>query len=134
MILLAVAAKAQNNPPSKNNNQGQQVIKKKPITAEEAKVIYEHKNKNTGGDKRKSYSRKDIEKALPAGTTEPVQPVLSNDNKITNVFNPDSINNKIPKAIYKGPVKTVPDNDSFQRKVVPLFIDHIEISITPGNQ
>lgn len=139
MILLAVAAKAQNKPIGKNKNQSQQAAKKKTITAEEAKVIYEQKNGNTDGYKRKSYSRKDIEESIPGEATVNNETTISADSSSTGSKTTPAIINqsqKQPKAIYKGPQKNSSVIDTKPTKPVsnePKFIEHIEIEIGAGN-
>lgn len=139
MILLAVAAKAQNQTPVKNKNQKQAVIKKKPITAEEAKVIYEQKNGNTDADKRKSYSRKDIDESIPGEATVNNEIPNSADSSSVLIKTSPVINNqsqKQPKAIYKGPQKNSSGIDTKPNKPIstePKFIEHIEIEIGSGN-
>jgi hypothetical protein len=137
MILLAVAAKAQDKPLAKNKKQNQESIKKKPITAEEAKVIYEQKNGNVDGEKRKSYSRKDIDDSIPSETVMSRETIKTADSSIatksTTVINQSS---RQPKAIYKGPQKNSSAVDV--KPVSPLsnepkFIEHIEIEIGSGN-
>lgn len=138
MILLAVAAKAQNKSFGTIKNQNKEVIKKKPLTAEEAKVIYEQKNANANSDKRKSYNRKDIEDNIPTERVMNNEVTKNIDPAVVTKPTPIVVNqsSKQPKAIYKGPQNKTSAPDT--KPISPLsnepkFIEHIEIEIGPGN-
>ena len=137
MILLAFAAKAQDKNIAPKSTSKQVIKAKKHVSAEEAKILYEEKYGKQNPDKRKSYSRKDIEENIPEEPT-----VAKTDEKliIADKTQPASTNQKPeqPKAIYKGS-KYKNESDTLLIKTVlnkprePVFLEHIEITIADNN-
>jgi hypothetical protein len=139
MLLLAFAAKAQdkNNVPKSNTKQFTK--KKKQLSADEAKVLYEEKYGKQNTDKRKAYSRKDIEEKIPRETEEiKTEKVLAENKTIPAPKEEITISKQTPgkpKAIYKGPANKQPEKDTPLKPVEiksrqPVFLEHIEITIS----
>ena len=133
MILLAFAAKAQD----KNSNSKSittPAVKKKQLSADEAKVLYEEKYSKQDSDKRKSYSRKDIEENIPEASGETKASAKPNEKIITATKENAQITNQ-PKAIYKGPSNKVVEKEPNLKPIeakpkVLVFLEHIEVDIS----
>ncbi|MGE5107011.1 MAG: hypothetical protein ACM3H8_05675 [Sphingobacteriales bacterium] len=143
MLLLAFAAKAQDKRNIPNSANNQVIKKKKPVSAEEAKVLYEEKYGKQYPDKRKSYSRKDIEEIIPEETVfmrenKSVENLpVDKNNPTDQSITASSQNTKQPKAIYKGPQKNQPETiivkPTASKNTEPVFLEHIEMNINSGN-
>ena len=134
MILLAFAAKAQDKNSNSKSITTPAVKKKKQLSADEAKVLYEEKYSKQDSDKRKSYSRKDIEENIPEASGETKASAKPNEKIITETKENAQITNQ-PKAIYKGPsnkvVEKEPNLKPIEAKPKALvFLEHIEVDIS----
>lgn len=135
LLLLAIAAKAQTKPVNPKNFKTQNTVKKKPVTAEEARDIFEKKNAGQNVNKRKSYSRKDIEDGV-TGHGIPQMGKTATENIVIDAVKTtapvaDNTISKQPKAIYTGPQNKNTGTEKEKKGLVKpkelIFIEHIEI-------
>ncbi|MBI2730589.1 MAG: hypothetical protein HYX40_07555 [Sphingobacteriales bacterium] len=138
MILLAVAAKSQNNSNSHNKINTAITKKKKTISAGEGRILYVEKYGKQPSDKRKSYSRNDINDIIPDETVSTKKDSSPEATFTIRNQNPAEVKElKQPKALYKGPVKNPAEMNVAKPSPAeirqPAFLEHIEINISPGS-
>lgn len=131
MLLLAFAAKAQGKNYKSKSITNQVTKNKKSISADEAKVLYEEKYGKQNPEKRKSYSRKDIEETIIQPEDGIKYKTVINENNDTAI--PETYNK--PKAIYKGPANKPTEKEPVLKTIVTkpkelVFIEHIDVNIS----